>query len=123
MPRGRVLGSKNKKARALTALLDDLARAKRIDWSRLVENLYALATESPEPMVRIAATRELLNRRYGLARAEISMTHEAGESFLSILDRINRDPARIAQREALERWRASRALPAAAVQEKPCPRD
>jgi hypothetical protein len=117
MSRGRPKGSKNRSTVELRGLLDRMEGAGEVDMAAVVRGLYGLATDEKQPAgVRIAASREILNRRYGLPKALVETTHELGRSAADLLVEIARSDRHRAGLEALEREREQRRLAATTVE-------
>ena len=115
---GRPRGSRNRSTRALHSVLSRLEYGGEINLEQVVLGLYRLAVSETEPSsVRIAASRELLNRAYGLPKAHLDVEHGVSESTVSLLVRIAQAPEYRRAAEELEQWRRSRAIPVAVTVE------
>jgi hypothetical protein len=78
----------------------------------VLRGLYSLATSKTESSaIRIAASRELLNRAYGLPKAHLDIEHGISESAVELLTRIAVSPE---HRRNVE-WLEARRLRLAAI--------
>jgi hypothetical protein len=113
----RPFGSKNKRTREVAAAMDALEREGALDPRRWLLTLQAIADDAEtSPFARIAACRALAAYRFGLPTARVDITHEAGESWQSLLTRIASSPEIRRSREELESWRERRRLAAVTVE-------
>ena len=115
---GRPRGSRNRSTLALRDVLSRLERAGEVNMERVLLGLYALAVSETEPApVRTAASRELLNRAYGLPNAHLDIEHGISESAVELLTRIATSAAHRRTVEELDQGREQRRLAAVTGEE------
>jgi hypothetical protein len=115
---GRPKGSRNRSSIAIDGVLMRLEADGSLDIEKVLRGLYLLAVDHPDPSIRIRASRELLDRKYGTPQAKLEMTHKPGGEWQAVLRRVLEDPERRKRVADLESWRRRRLIEGAIEAEK-----